>query len=72
MNFEIGSSDIAEIIADIAGFHGGLHYLRDRSPGLPLRFNNKRMRKEYGNWEYVTLHDGLRAEIEDIKRGCTT
>lgn len=59
--------EIAEMLIDMTGFTGDIVYLKEKSDGYSLRFNNDLMFKLLGRWDFVTLKKGLAIEVEHYK-----
>lgn len=59
--------DIVETLMSIVNFQGSIQYLTDKPAGLSLRFDNKRMRDGLGDWDLVSLEDGLKLEVEHFQ-----
>jgi len=59
---------VVEILAEAAGFPGRIKYFRDKPLGHSLRFDNALMRELLGQWPLVSLEEGLRREIQSVRR----
>lgn len=55
---------IAELLITIIGFNGSVEYLSDKPAGYSLRFNNKMMIETLGEWDLVSIEEGLRQEVD--------
>jgi nucleoside-diphosphate-sugar epimerase len=61
---------ITETLIRITGFAGGIKYLTDKPNGYPLRFDNRRMREVLGEWNFVSLEEGLKREVDYFRGLC--
>ena len=55
---------IVETLVALTGYRGGICYLTDRPPGHSLQFDDRRMRELLGEWDRVSVEEGLRREVE--------
>jgi len=58
---------VVEIVSRIMGFSGVISYNTDKPTGLSLRYDNRRLRETLGEWEFVTLEEGLDREVQYFK-----
>lgn len=64
--------DIAATLIDIVGFMGEIRYLRDRLNPASVSFDTRLLDETVGEWQRVSLADGLRREVEhavEVERG---
>ena len=64
--FDLGD----EVKCKITGFVGGIKYLTDKPNGYSLRFDNRRMREVLGEWNFVSLEEGLKREVDYFRGLC--
>lgn len=55
---------IAESLIRITGFQEKIKYLKDKPSGYSLRFDNRLMHKILGEWNFVSLEEGLKYEVD--------
>jgi nucleoside-diphosphate-sugar epimerase len=60
--------EIVEILARLTDFRGAVRFREDRPAGHSLRFDNRRMRGSLGTWSLVSLEDGLRQQVDHVKK----
>jgi nucleoside-diphosphate-sugar epimerase len=58
---------IVEILATLCGHPQQATYLLDKPAGQSFRFSNDRMTELFGNWNMVSLQDGLRQEVAYVR-----
>ncbi len=61
---------IAEKLIKLTGFEGEIKYLTDKPNGYSLRFDNRMMREIFGEWNLVSLEEGLRHEVDYFRDLC--
>ena len=61
---------VVETLASLTNFRGNIRYLTDKPPGNSLRFDNRKMRVELGDWLAVPLEIGLRREVDYFRASC--
>lgn len=61
---------IAETLITITGFAGKIKYLADKPNGYSLRFDNRLMREILGEWDFVSLEEGLKREVDYFRGLC--
>jgi nucleoside-diphosphate-sugar epimerase len=59
--------DIAAILCTLTGFGGDIQYLTDKHDGDSLQFNNVKMKKLLGEWNLVSLEEGLEQEVAQFR-----
>lgn len=59
---------VAEKLITLTGFKGEIHYHADRPAGDSLRFDNRRMKEILGEWEFMSIGEGLRHEVDAFRR----
>jgi UDP-glucose 4-epimerase len=58
--------EIAQTLIDIVGFIGDVRYLSDRPTPASVSFDTSFLSEVIGDWQRVTLAEGLRREIEHV------
>lgn len=59
---------IAEMLVMLTGFAGQIKYLVDKPAGYSLRFDNRLMQELLGTWDFISLKDGLKREVDYFRR----
>jgi nucleoside-diphosphate-sugar epimerase len=54
---------IAELLVRLTDFNGQITYLKDKSNGHSLRFDNNLMRQLLETWCFIGLEEGLKHEV---------
>ncbi|MFH1616608.1 MAG: NAD(P)-dependent oxidoreductase [Planctomycetota bacterium] len=62
--------NITETLIKITGFQGAIKYLEEKTNSYSLCFDNKLMNEMLGVWEFVSLEEGLKREVEYFKKLC--
>ena len=57
---------VIELLMDITSHPGTLSEVA-AAPGRSLQFDNRQMRAALGQWELVSLEDGLRCEVDHFR-----
>ncbi|EDN71227.1 NAD-dependent epimerase/dehydratase [Beggiatoa sp. PS] len=60
--------DIVNLLIKIIEFSGEIEFILDKPEGYSLNFDNSKMRETLGNWNFVSLEEGLRREVEWFRR----
>lgn len=60
--------EIVQLLIRLIGNNKEIYFLSGKSNGNSLRFDNSLMTKSLGNWQMISLEEGLAAEVEAFRR----
>jgi nucleoside-diphosphate-sugar epimerase len=60
----ISIASILEMLFEITKFEGEPIFKKNSGPNISFQFDNERMRRSLGEWELVSLGEGLRNEVK--------
>ena len=56
--------EIVRLLIELTEFHGEIEFIRESSPSHSFRFDNRTMLEILGQWDLVTIREGLKKEVD--------